>query len=154
MLLPILCLGFASFVIAWIMTWVMIRLAPRLGFVDKPGGRKIHANPKPLGGGIAIFTGVALPMLAMLALLHSGAFIEHLQQRYDPAYIRGARAHTDLALGLLGTMLAMHILGLLDDRRALGPYLKLFVQLAVISLFVIAFDCRALTTLDHLGFGR
>ena len=35
----------------------MKRIAPRLGFVDKPGGRKIHSNPKPLGGGVA--TGVA-----------------------------------------------------------------------------------------------
>src|SRR4051812_33191038 len=104
MIRPILCLPLLSFVISWFATVVIRKTAPRFGFVDKPGGRKIHANPKPLGGGIAIFTGIALPMLALLALLHSGAFIQHLQQRYDAAYIRGARAHTDLALGLLGAM--------------------------------------------------
>src|SRR5688572_26121126 len=41
----------------------MIRLAPRIGLVDKPGHRKIHHVPKPLGGGVGIFLGVALPML-------------------------------------------------------------------------------------------
>ena len=55
MILSILGLGAISFVISWLGTWAMIRIAPRIGFVDKPGGRKIHANPKPLGGGIAIF---------------------------------------------------------------------------------------------------
>ena len=47
----------------------MIRIAPRLGFVDKPGGRKTHANPKPLGGGVAMFIGFALPMLVGLAVV-------------------------------------------------------------------------------------
>src|SRR4051794_27637255 len=47
MILPILGLGVASFVISWLPTAIMIRLAPRLGLVDKPGGRKIHAAPKP-----------------------------------------------------------------------------------------------------------
>ena len=154
MIRPILCLPILSFIISWFATLVIRKTAPRFGFVDKPGGRKIHANPRPLGGGIAIFSGIALPMIALLALLHSGMFNAHVQQRYDPAYVRGAQEHTGLALGLLGAMLAMHVLGLLDDRRALGPYLKLFVQLVVITLFVVVFDCRALTTLDHLGFGR
>src|SRR5215217_7463412 len=66
MLLPILCLLVVSFVLAWAGTFVMIRVAPKIGFVDKPGGRKIHANPKPLGGGVAIFLAFALPMLALL----------------------------------------------------------------------------------------
>ena len=54
MILPILGLCLASFVISWILTFAMIRIAPRIGFVDKPGHRKIHHNPKPLGGGVAI----------------------------------------------------------------------------------------------------
>src|SRR5688500_7724232 len=47
--------GGASFLLSLILTRVMTALAPRIGFVDKPGHRKIHANPKPLGGGVAIF---------------------------------------------------------------------------------------------------
>lgn len=153
MILPILCLLPVSFVISWCATRLIRKTAPRFGFVDKPGGRKIHANAKPLGGGIAIFAAVALPMLAILALLQSGALVQN-NTHWDVAYIRGAQQHTPLALGLLGVMLAMHLLGLRDDRKALGPYSKLVVQLSVIGAFVIAFDCRALTTLDNLGMGR
>ena len=47
----------------------------------------------------------------------------------------------------------MHVLGLIDDRKALGPYLKLFVQLAVTTVLVVGFKMRALTALDGLGLG-
>jgi UDP-GlcNAc:undecaprenyl-phosphate GlcNAc-1-phosphate transferase len=146
----ILCLPIVSFVLSWLTTLFVRRVAPRLNFVDKPGGRKIHANPKPLGGGIAIFVGVALPLITALILLHTAAFGEH-SGRYDPAYVRGAIEKTPLALGLLMAMLAMHLLGLVDDRKAMGPYSKLIIQLSVISLFVIIFSLR-IATLDHLGF--
>ena len=63
----ILSLGLVSFAIAWMLTWMMIRVAPRIGFVDKPGGRKIHANPKPLGGGVAIYWGFVVPLIAAIA---------------------------------------------------------------------------------------
>ena len=68
--LSILALAAVSFCISWIATLLMKRVAPLVGFVDKPGGRKIHANPKPLGGGVAIFLGFALPVLVGLAVVH------------------------------------------------------------------------------------
>src|SRR5271170_5580637 len=153
MIFPILCLPAISFIISWLATLVIRGLTPRIGFVDKPGGRKIHANPKPLGGGIAIFAGFAIPLLAALALVFSLA-PNGSGAHWNPAYIRGAREHTPLALGMIGAMLLMHLLGLADDRRSLGPFFKLLVQLLIVGLFVILFDCRALTTLDHLGLGR
>ncbi|MBL0141456.1 MAG: undecaprenyl/decaprenyl-phosphate alpha-N-acetylglucosaminyl 1-phosphate transferase [Betaproteobacteria bacterium] len=39
---------------AAIATWVLARLAPTLGLVDHPGGRKDHAAPIPVVGGIAL----------------------------------------------------------------------------------------------------
>jgi UDP-GlcNAc:undecaprenyl-phosphate GlcNAc-1-phosphate transferase len=50
--------------------------------------------------------------------------------------------------------LALHVLGLIDDARALGPYGKLAVQLGVTAGFVAIFDVRAVTFLDNLGLGR
>ena len=41
--------GVVSFALSCGLTRGMIWLAPRIGFVDKPGHRKIHAKPKPLG---------------------------------------------------------------------------------------------------------
>src|SRR5205823_3792412 len=69
MILPILLLGAASFVLSWLLTWLMIRIAPNLGLVDHPGGRKIHINTKPLGGGVAIFWSFAVVMLLALGAM-------------------------------------------------------------------------------------
>jgi UDP-GlcNAc:undecaprenyl-phosphate GlcNAc-1-phosphate transferase len=152
MVLPIICLPLVSFIISWISTLLIRKFAPRIGFVDKPGGRKIHANPKPLGGGVAILAGVALPLLGALIILHT-PLMNQSRTRLDPAYISGAGLRTPLAIGLLGAMLAMHLLGLFDDRKAMGPYSKLLIQLTVISAFVIGFDNRCLQVADQLGLG-
>lgn len=157
MILPILCLAAVGLVISFLFTWTMIHLAPRIGFVDKPGHRKIHFAPKPLGGGVAIFLAIAIPILIGLAVVNLAGerlvlrFIEHPDA---VALLTGAQLQTPLSLGLLAGALILHALGLADDRKALGPYVKLGVQLAVAATIVIHFDMRALTTLDHLGLGR
>src|SRR5688500_6273574 len=157
MILPILCLAGVSLIISFLATWLMIHLAPRIGLVDQPGHRKIHATPKPLGGGVAIFLAIALPMLAGLLVVNVASerlvlrFIDHPDA---VALLTGAQHQTPLSLGLLGGLLVLHALGLVDDRKALGPYVKLGVQLAVAATLVIAFDMRAVTALDHLNVGR
>ena len=156
MRLAILALVAFSFVVSWLLTFTMIRVAPRLGFVDKPGGRKIHANPKPLGGGVAIFLGIALPMVVGLLLVNGAG--EWLVSRFDNRkdvhdLVAGGQHQTPLSLGLLAAMLVMHAMGLFDDRKALGPYLKLFIQLAVTTTLVVGFKMRALTALDSMGLG-
>jgi UDP-GlcNAc:undecaprenyl-phosphate GlcNAc-1-phosphate transferase len=152
MTLAILCLPLLSFILSWCTTLAVRRVAPKLGFVDKPGGRKIHANPKPLGGGVAIFTGVAIPLVGILILLHTPIFGEH-SGRFNPALVRGAIEKQPLAIGILLAMLAMHLLGLVDDRKAMGPYSKLLIQLSVVALLVVLCDLR-LRSLDDLRLGR
>src|SRR6478735_6857519 len=132
MLLPILCLIAVSFLLSWFGTYFMIRIAPRLDFVDKPGGRKIHANPKPLGGGVAIFLAFALPLLGILLLArvdHSHIIFWgiHLTELHpdgtkttrqiqppslDPAYWGGVIQKTRLAFAILIAALLLHIMGL------------------------------------------
>ncbi len=144
LLLALLGLFLASLGISWISVWGMKRLAPRIGFVDKPGHRKIHHNPKPLGGGVGIFIGVALPLLAGLIVVNFVAAPGWI----DPAYWSGARQQTPLASALLGAMLILHVMGLVDDKRNLGPFVKLFIQLAVTTALVVGFEqTRALTFL-------
>src|SRR5436190_16310256 len=156
MLLPILGLGAVSFVLSWLLTWGMIHLAPKVGLVDRPGGRKIHDNPKPLGGGVAIFLGIAIPMLAALAVVNcSGDWIVYrfIDRPQDYDLVAGEQYQTPLSLGLLAAILIMHAMGLIDDRKALGPFVKLIIQLAVAATIVIGFKMRALTALDKLGLG-
>jgi UDP-GlcNAc:undecaprenyl-phosphate GlcNAc-1-phosphate transferase len=141
----ILSLSVVSFVIAWVGTMAMKHVAPRVGFVDKPGHRKIHANPKSLGGGVAVFWAIALPVLAAIAYAWWGRPADETMA----AYLGGVRQQTSVALGLLAAMFAMHVMGLIDDKRALGPYSKLVVQLGVTTALVIACDLRALTALGY-----
>jgi UDP-GlcNAc:undecaprenyl-phosphate/decaprenyl-phosphate GlcNAc-1-phosphate transferase len=171
MILPILGLGVVSFILSWILTFAMIRIAPRVGFVDKPGHRKIHHNPKPLGGGVAIFWSIALPMLIGLLIIAISdtagrqTAIGHgpLQDRdglphyrevtvlgvtVERALVTGALQQVPLAMTMLAAMLVLHVMGLVDDRRALGPFIKLAVQLLVAAALVLPFvQMRVLTAL-------
>ncbi|HEX4795835.1 MAG TPA: MraY family glycosyltransferase [Humisphaera sp.] len=148
-----------SFAISWIATLLMKRVAPMIGFVDKPGGRKIHANPKPLGGGVAIFLGYALPVLLGLAVIHFteprnlAAALTKGHEADLTAYWSGIRDRTPAALAIVVAAFFMHVLGLCDDRKALGPYFKLIVQLTVTAGLVLYVPELRAFSLPQLGFG-
>jgi UDP-GlcNAc:undecaprenyl-phosphate GlcNAc-1-phosphate transferase len=151
-----------SFALSFVLTGVVKRLAPRLNFVDKPGHRKIHYIPKPLGGGVAIFLSMAVPMLIGLGIVNAvrfdppaqvGGWMERARLGLA-VHQDGMRHETPRALKILGAMLVMHLLGLWDDRKAMGPYSKLAVQLGVTVLVVVWGDLRALTVLDGWGMGK
>lgn len=46
---------FAAFFATWVWLWLVRRWAQPLGLVDRPGGRKHHAQPTPMVGGVAMF---------------------------------------------------------------------------------------------------
>src|SRR5688572_15465419 len=140
----ILSLAAVSFVLSFVGTWLMKRLAPRLGFVDKPGHRKIHRAPVPLGGGVAIVLAFALPLLAVLAFCNFVTVIPS-QTGLSP-YVTGVLRQTDLALAVLAATAVLHVMGLVDDRKALGPYSKLVVQLAVAAALVVSFKSLRILT--------
>jgi UDP-GlcNAc:undecaprenyl-phosphate GlcNAc-1-phosphate transferase len=156
--LIVLCLPAVGFAVACLVTAAMKRLSPRIGLVDKPGHRKIHKAPTPLGGGVAIFLGIAMPLLAAVIavqMLDPARPMFRMPEGEWAAYLGGARRETPMALVLLGGLLVMHAMGLVDDRKALGPYSKLIIQLAVAAAVVIPF--RSLWSLtavdDRLGLG-
>ncbi len=118
----------------------------------------------PRNGGIGIFWGIALPLLAGVAaitLIPPAALADHLPPTARDAllrYLPGLLYHRPLALLLLGTTFAIHLLGLLDDRKAraggLAPWPKLLGQFAAAALlvglgeFVEPGAFRSLTALD------
>src|SRR5688572_14307928 len=138
MSVAIFALLVVSFALSWLTTRAMMTIAPRIGFVDKPGGRKIHDDAMPLGGGVGIAIGFGLPLLVGLILLF---FFKAPPPQFDnflpaddelkSALWSGARGQAPLLLAMLCGALMLHVLGLIDDRRALGPYVKLVVQLVV-----------------------
>ena len=70
-------LGLLAFTIALVasvsLTASVRQFALRVGMVDLPGPRKVHLQPIPLLGGIAIYLGV---LLAMLLSLNGQAMLE------------------------------------------------------------------------------
>lgn len=171
MTVAILLAGVSSFLVTLVCTRLMISVAPRIGFVDKPGFHKTHHQPKPLGGGVGIFFGFALPLMCgvvWLAIAGSPptgiAGTLGISSDNLIAFFNGARQQLPLAIGLVAAAVAMHLLGLIDDRRAMGPYSKLLLQLGIVAALVVAMEwfaattpslrLRILTHIDHLPMGR
>ncbi|MHC4990319.1 MAG: MraY family glycosyltransferase, partial [Planctomycetota bacterium] len=147
---PVLGLLLVGFAIACPATATLIRLGHRLRALDSAGatGHAKALRPVPNIGGFAIYLAVAGPMLVgMLALLTIGA---ETWQRLVPAIVphlerAGATAPTTLVL--LAGMTALHVIGVIDDRRGLPAWPKLLVQVVAATVIVVWFDVRLLTAL-------
>jgi len=89
-------------------------LAPRLGIIDQPSVRKIHARPVPRLGGAAIYLAVLIAAVA-------------LGERYRFAQFGS------IVVGATG----VSFMGLVDDRWGLRPIVKMIGQvLAALLLWV------------------
>ena len=148
MILACLALVIVAFLIACPLTASMRRVGLWLGQMDRPGERKIHTTPIPATGGVAIFAGIALPLAAVL----TGAW--SVPQSWWPAAVRphlpGVREQTAMALALLGCLAVLHVIGWVDDRRGLGPWAKLWVQIGAATVLVTFFQVRLLELLGPI----
>ncbi len=116
----------AAFAVTALLVPLVIRAARRTGFLDHPGPRKIHAEPVPYGGGIAVAAGMLLVLaLGPVALPDPPSRGERL------GFLLWSR---DLVLYALGSLVIL-VLGLVDDRRKLSAGVKLGVE-AVVALGV------------------
>jgi len=129
-------------------------LCHHFGLVDDPGHRKIHDKPIPLAGGLAVLSGLALPLLLGVCLFASSAPLG-LERWLDPdtvpllAYGLGRRA-IQLAAIVLGA-LGMAAIGLLDDKHELRPGSKFGGQLLV-ALLVAAAGVRITLFVPNVAF--
>lgn len=130
-----------SLVVSCVLTWVMRAVGRRTGQMDQPGRRKLHDRAVPVTGGVAIFLTMGSIIAAILAAawwLPMGAW-EWMSPDAVP-HLQGMRNQTLMALALLGGMLVLHLVGLIDDRRDLGPFSKLAAQ--ILAAFVLATWCN------------
>lgn len=86
---------------------VMARVAPRLGMIDRPDTRKVHAKPIPRAGGIGIVFGALVPVALWLP-----------GNELSASYLFGA--------------VTLLIFGVWDDIRELGHYAKFVGQLIAV----------------------
>ncbi len=100
-----------SFSASALLTPLMILIATKLGIVDNPGGRKIHAQATPLMGGIAIVFSFTAALLANMIL-----------ESKEIAIIAG------------GVIVAG--VGLIDDWKNVRASYKLAIQVIVVIMLI------------------
>jgi UDP-GlcNAc:undecaprenyl-phosphate/decaprenyl-phosphate GlcNAc-1-phosphate transferase len=127
--------------------------------VDDPGHRKIHHQAIPLAGGLAVFTGLAVPVILGALALAVGVLVTPLDgapglaaRLLDPTASQLVaygleRRGLQLAV-LLAAGLGMLGLGWLDDRFELRPAVKFAGQLLMAAL-VPAVGVRITLFVDH-----
>ena len=95
-------------------TFLARHAAVHLGWLDRPNGRKVHSNPIPLLGGLAIYNAFLITLLVTNSrrVLEEGSIV------------------------LVGATLLL-VVGIVDDQRGLSPRLKLLAQVAAAILLVI-----------------
>ncbi len=98
---------FSSFLTAYILTPIVRKIANSLGIVAHPGGRRVHAQPTPLMGGIAMYLGfmVAIGVAAIV----------------NPKLIAGQH-QTVLGIVIASTFVA--VVGVLDDKFELPGWVQ------------------------------
>jgi UDP-GlcNAc:undecaprenyl-phosphate GlcNAc-1-phosphate transferase len=132
---------------SWAAVPVWIRWCLHTGLIDHPGHRKIHETPIPLAGGLAVLSGLLLPLGGAAFLLWTlpggqSAAAALAQGMNERAVQIGA-----IAAGAVGITL----LGRLDDRHVMRAKTKFAGQFAVALLLAVA-DVRISLFIPHVGF--
>ena len=121
------------------MRWI----SPKIGLIDKPAARKVHLVPTPLGGGIGIWFGVVLPLVAAQLLIW---YCQAYPQPWLPAelaeHLKGAMSRRRELWGIMAAATALSVTGLMDDFRPLSWKFRFALQFGV-SIAVVASGVRA-----------
>ncbi|HEY9699790.1 MAG TPA: MraY family glycosyltransferase [Trichocoleus sp.] len=109
---------FISVVVVLLTTPIVKRIGLKSGYVDKPGGRKVHQSPMVRLGGVSIFLGT---LVALLVVWWTGGFgILPPHKEYE-------------IWGLTIGGLAFFLVGLADDLFSLSPLTRLLLQAVIAS---------------------
>jgi UDP-GlcNAc:undecaprenyl-phosphate/decaprenyl-phosphate GlcNAc-1-phosphate transferase len=115
----------------------------RTNLVDDPGHRKIHSAPVPLAGGLAVLTGILLPLVIGAILLK----LDVVKFSAANAIVHGLdRRALELVVLALGAV-AITILGWLDDKHELKALPKFIGQILI--AIAVASACKRITLFVH-----
>ncbi len=105
---------------SFLLTIPVRRLAIHIGMVDHPNARKLHQNPMPLLGGLAIYCGTVFAVMFSL----------HGQQQLGQI------------VGILAAATLLLITGMVDDRGLLHHQIKLFMAMPVAAATIVSLGVR------------
>lgn len=116
--IKVLAAFFAAGILSFLLTPPVKRLAHRIGAIDVPkDARRMHKKPIPRLGGLAIYLAFIIVSLALNKLTVQNVTI------------------------LIGSAIIV-VLGIFDDRNALGPKFKFCIQLIAAAIPVIFGNLR------------
>lgn len=164
MLYFVLTVWVVAFAVSFLTTPAIRRAAPWLGLVDLPGHRKVHVTPTPMGGGIAVALGLAIPIV--IAAFWPDA--DGSASSNEPNLVTNVVTHllavreavfasSDVAWQMAGILVGAVILfftGLADDRWNLSWKLRLGLQIAIAAGVVLCgVRATVFVTVPWVGFG-
>ncbi len=134
-----------GFILALLLTPVVRRVAAACGALDLPGGRKIHTQPVPRLGGLAVLAAVVLAVAAAL----------WLNPTLRPAIAGTLGAARWSVLGAAALLVV--IMGSIDDIAGLSARLKFVIEIGAAAAVVFvagapqAIDLSPFASSVHLG---
>ena len=160
-----------ALVLSLLLTPLSIRLAIRTKHLDHPGHRKIHEEPHPVLGGLAIFLAFNLTILGDILLSQSALVTRDLLPSFGPLgsvwreirfHLPGVSLVAPKLYAVMAGGLLLFLVGLWDDRHGLEPKWKLLSQFIASMILVcsnVQFDLfpgfplvnKALTILWVIG---
>jgi len=114
------------FLIGWatsfVLQYIAIRVSPKLGLLDHPEERKVHSKAIPRSGGLAIWLSITLTIMGFIF--------------FFPDLAQGFKNLLFPAIAIL----ALVILGLIDDVKPLPWWPRLLVHFGCATMVVFAVE--------------
>lgn len=137
-----------AFGVSAVLTALVKRHSIRTGFVSQPSAERYHGSAVALGGGIAIFWTIAVIVTGGALAVKLGAtgwFGEDVS-----IHVAGFLDKMSKLGIVMACALALHLLGLRDDRKGLGPFVKLGAQILIATAAAVFADIRVEFFIDSV----
>jgi UDP-GlcNAc:undecaprenyl-phosphate GlcNAc-1-phosphate transferase len=122
---PYIWVAYAAFIVSFVFTPIMRRVALYFGIIDKPDPRKMHTRPVAYLGGLAVFLGwVAGLAVSQFVPLHR--------------WLPGMDDHVIVHLSIVVGACVILVLGLWDDTVGISPKVKIAGQVAAACALLAA----------------
>lgn len=119
---PYLLVGLVAFVVTFVSTPAVGWLSRKIGAIDQPNDRKVHAHPTPTLGGMAMVIGLIVAGAAAFSMVEFESVFRDSSQVWGTAAGAGV----------------IFLLGVVDDFRALPASIKLAGQVFASGILFLA----------------